>query len=425
MNYKRLHIFNGIIFLVLLIVNIVIYKNRDNGYAYIEYLSYKQLYQPSEVISITKTRFNGSDSLALYLSKEQSGALWKIQLPDSTNYTCKGNPVIKLQEGIKDYQVIDLNAKVSSIKIRLNYVSEASYKKKGRTRASDVELMQVSIPIFDKKLYSLNHWIQSSEYTTEKEILIAKQILMDSIKVIPSENSVSKIQKIGSYIYKKINRQLGTPNDSMDLLSPLQQFALAQQCKSEIWCGSYTSIFSFFANTAGITTRSVWVDGEANGISTAGHNFNECYIKELNQWIFVDLMSNTLSLQTKNGNYLNTLDFYNLHQSQSNDILVSSFKNDSIAKSEYDYSTSFYNNYFNPNVNFVYYYASQFDEKLYNSSEKIKRYISKQSTFATYSNTSSVSNAKFYKKQIALLALLAFTMYWILVSCILKFNNRR
>lgn len=425
MNYKRLHIFNGIIFLVLLIINVIIYKNRDNGYAYIEYLSYKQLYQPSEVQSITKTHFNGSDSLSLYFSQEQTNALWKIQLPDSTSYTCKGNPVIKLQEGIKDYQLKNTNSKDTSIQIRLNYVSEASYKKKGRSRVSDVELMEVSIPIYDKKLYSLNHWVQTSEYTTDKEILIAKQILLDNMKVIPSENSVSKIQKIGSYIYRKIHPHLGTPNDSMDVLSPLQQFTQAQQGHSEIWCGSYTSIFSFFANTSGIATRSVWIDGEANGISTAGHNFNECYIKELNQWIFVDLMSNTLSLQTKSGRYLNTLDFYNLHKVHSNDLIISSFRNDSIIKSEYNYSNSFYNNYFNPNINFVYYYASQFDKKLYNASEKIKRYISKQPTFATYSNSTSISNAKFYKKQIALLTLLAFSMYWVIISVILKSNQRK
>ena len=124
MNYKSLHIFNSIIFLLLLIVNIVIYKNRDNGYAYTEYLNYKQLYQPSDLISINRTRFNGSDSLALYLSQEQNNALWEIQLPDSTHYTCKGNPVIKLQEGIKYYQLTNVNAKNSIIYIRLNYISE-------------------------------------------------------------------------------------------------------------------------------------------------------------------------------------------------------------------------------------------------------------------------------------------------------------
>jgi hypothetical protein len=425
MNTKRLHIFNGIIFLALLIVNIVIYKNRDNGYAYTEYVNYKQLYQTAELQSIAKTRFNGNDSLALYLSQEQNNAIWEIQLPDSTHYTCKGNPVIKLQEGIKNYQLKKTNSQDTTIYIRLNYVSEASYKEKGRTRASDVELMQVSIPIQDKKLYSISHWIQSSEYTTEKEIVIAKQILSDSMKVIPSENSISKIQKIGSYIYRKIHQQLGTPNDSMDILSPMQQFDLAQRGQSEIWCGSYTTIFSFFANTAGITTRSVWVDGEVNGISAAGHNFNECYIKELNQWIFVDLMSNTLSLQTKKGRYLNSIDFYNLHQLHSNDFMVSSLKNDSIIKLEYDYSNSFYKNYFNSNINFTYYYASQFDKKLYNASEKIKRYIFKRPTFATYSNAGSISNAKFYKKQMALLTLVAFSIYWLITFNISKSNSKR
>lgn len=425
MNYKRLHIFNGIIFLVLLIINIIVYKNRDNGYAYTEYLNYKQLYQPSELQGIAKTRFNGNDSLALYFSLEQSNTVWNIQLPDSTSYTCKGNPVIKLQEGINDYQLNNASSKDSIIHIRLNYVSEASYKKKGRTRVSDVELMQVPVPIQDKKLFPLSHWIQSSPFTTDKEIAIAKQILSDSMKVISSENSISKIQKIGSYIYRKIHRQLGTPNDSLDSLSPMQQFNLAIHGQSEIWCGTYTNIFSFFANAAGITTRSVWVDGEVNGISTAGHNFNECYIKELYQWIFVDLMSNTLSLQTKNGHYLNSLDFYNLHQLHSSDIIVSSFKNDSITTSEYDYSNSFYNNYFNPNVNFVYYYASQFHKNVYSPSEKIKRYLFKRPTFATYSNALPVANTKFYKKQMALLALAFFFAYWMITMIILKSNNKR
>jgi len=425
MSTKRLHIFNGIIFLALLIVNIVIYKNRDNGYAYSEYLNYKQLYQPSEPQSIAKTRFNGHDSLALYFSQETSHITWEIQLPDSTHYTCKGNPVIKLQEGINDYQLKNTSPKDSIIHIRLNYVSEASYKKKRRTRVSDVELMQISVPIQDKKAFPLSHWIQSSQFTTDKEITIAKQILTDSMKVISAENSITKIQKIGSYIYRKIHHQLGTPNDNLDSLSPMQQLNLAQHGQSEIWCGTYTNIFSFFANTASITTRSVWVDGTANGISTAGHNFNECYIKELNQWIFVDLMSNTLSLQTKNGHYLNSLDFYNLHQLHSSDIIVSSFKNDSIKTSEYDYSNSFYNNYFNPNVNFVYYYASQFHKNVYSPSEKIKRYLFKRPTFATYSNALPVSNTKFYKKQMALLALTFFFTYWMTTLIILKSNTKR
>lgn len=425
MSTKRLHIFNGIVFLALLIVNMVIYKNRDNGYAYTEYLNYKQLYQPSELQSIAKTHFNGHDSLALYFSQETSHITWEIQLPDSTHYICKGNPVIKLQEGINDYQLKNTSSKGSIIHVRLNYVSEASYKKKGRTRVSDVELMQVSIPIQDKKSFPLSHWIQSSEYTTEKDIIEAKLLISDNMKVISAENSISKIQKIGSYIYRKIHHQLGTPNDSLDSLSPMQQFNLAQHGQSEIWCGTYTNIFSFFANAAGITTRSVWVDGKANGISTAGHNFNECYIKELNQWIFVDLMSNTLLLQTKNGHYLNSLDFYNLHQLHSSDIIVSSFKNDSIKTSEYDYSNSFYNNYFNPNVNFVYYYASQFHKNVYSPSEKIKRYLFKRPTFATYSNSLPVSNTKFYKKQMALLALAFFFAYWMITLIILKSNNKR
>lgn len=421
MKYKHLHIFNGTIFIILLTINLFIYKNRDDGYAYKEFLNYNQLYQNKESLSIHKLSFNGTDSLKLtFAPNNYNSVKWQIKLPHSLSYISNNNPVLKLYEGAHNYTIKNLETKDSLIKLRLNFITENTYKKNGRSRNSDVELMYASIPFKPEKSYSSSHWIQSSEYTTEKEITIAKKTLMDSIHVNSSDNDITKIQKIGSYILKKLDSKRGTPKDTMELLSPLQRFDYAHKNKSEIWCGDFSSIFSFFTNTAGIATRSVWLEGHANGILTAGHSFNESYIKELNQWIFIDLTSNTLSIQTNKGKYLNTIDFYNAYQLSTDNLVVTSFNNDSIYKTTIKYSNSFYNDYFNPNVNFTYYYSSQFNKHLYNFSEKIKRYALKNPTFASYSNAPDMTNFKFYLKQGALLVLFLFTIYWIMLSLILK-----
>lgn len=422
MKYKPLHIFNGFIFIILFAINLFIYKNRDDGYAYKEILNYNQLYQNKESLSIRKLSFNGTDSLRVTFAPDNYNvAKWQITLPDSTNYKSIGNPVIKLLEGSHNYSIKNIETKDSIIKLRLNFMTENSYKKNGRARNSDVELMQTSQPITIEKTHSINDWIQSSEFTTEQETAVAKKILIDNIQVNVSDNSITKIQKIGSYILKKLDSKRGTPKDTMDLLSPLQRLEYAQQNKSKIWCGDFSSIFSFFANTAGITTRSVWLEGNANGIITAGHSFNESYIKELNKWIFIDLTSNTLSIQTNKGTYLNTIDFYNAHQLTDDNLVMTSFKDDSISKTNIKYSTSFYNDYFTSNINFVYYYSSQFNKHLYSFFEKIKRYAFKSPTFAIYSNVPEIDNFKFYTKQGALLILFIFTLYWIIISVILKF----
>ena len=424
MKNKYLHIFNGIVFFVLLIINVFIYKNRDNGYAYKEYLSYNQLYQNKENLSIERLNFNGNDSLEVVFSKPNSNERkWQVLSPDSTKYICIKNPKIKLKEGNYNYHIKNIGSIDSLITIRLNYVSGNSYKKFGRNRNSDVELIYSSFPLENKNLYSINHWTQSSEHTTAKEILFAKKLLLDSMHIKSSDNSIIKIQKIGSYILKKLDKKRGISKDTMNVLSPLQSFEYAQQNNSKVWCGDFSNILAFFTNTEGIITRSIWIEGDANGINTPGHSFNETYIDELNKWIFVDLTSNTLSVQTIKGEYLNAIQFYNAFILGSDNLQIKSYKQDSIITNTIDYNNSFYNDYFNSSLNFVYYYSSQFNKQLYSFSGKIKRYIFKNPTFANYLNTTNTDNTKFHTKQNALLSLLMFTLYWIIISIILKRTN--
>jgi hypothetical protein len=422
MNFKRIHIFNSLVFLGLLSINIIIFINRDIGYAYTQSLSYNQLYQIQECLGISKINYNQKDSLEIeFSSPNYNTSKWDITLPDSSTYTIIGKAKLKLLEGSFAYHLKNNIDTKKTITLKLNYVSQKTYEEGGRKRNSDVELQFCSVPLKNKKTFSEKHWVQSFQYTTEDEVKVSKKILRDSIRIVLSDNSLTKIKKIGSYILKKIGSKRGLPMDTMDFLSPLQRFEFAQKNKSKVWCGDFSDIFSFFANLEGIPTRSVWVEGDANGIKSAGHSFNETYVEELGKWIFIDLTSNTLGIQNANEEYLNTLQFYNGHQLKTSDLFLTIY-HDSVYKTPIDYTNSFYNNYFGSNNNFVFYNSRQFNTQLYSFSEKIKRYFLKCPTFGIYSNQLQADNTKFYFKQMAAIFLVLYILYLAIFYFIYKIS---
>jgi|GEM_PF-4773845 len=206
----------------------------------------------------------------------------------------------------------------------------------------------------------------------------------------------------------------------MDSLSPSKQFAFVKNKQSAIWCGNFSDIFSFYASCAGITTRLVCLEGKIGDVSKAGHSFNEAYIKELKQWVFVDLTSNTVFVQSSSNQYLNSIDFYNLYKLAPKEITVTRVINDSIKQENFNSVKDFYDDYFQANDQFVYYNHKQFENTMYNFTSKIKRYIFKNPTFSIYTEAKENDNGKFWIKQIAFYVLLCFSIYWVVSIVILK-----
>ena len=258
----------------------------------------------------------------------------------------------------------------------------------------------------------IQKWKQTSPYTTQEEINTAKNILKDSVQINNSENSIQKISKIGSYVLAALDNHRGQPADCMKNTSPLKEFFFASNNKSEVWCGNFANIFSFFANTAGIPTRYVAEEGNKNN----QHVLNECFVKELNQWVLVDLTSKIILAKNKWGNYLNTIDLYHAHILKTDSISVSSCENKISVITGYSSLRNFYDSFFDTRSLFVFYLSAQFDKNLYSVSSKIKRYFTKSPTFACYENTNISSNNRFYVKIFSFYLFFAFVIYWIAFS---------
>jgi len=252
----------------------------------------------------------------------------------------------------------------------------------------------------------ITKWKHSSPYTSAQEEVTAHNILRDSMHIVDSDNSLIKIQKIGSYILSALDDRRGAPSKIMNGISPLEEFYFARNKKSEVWCGNFANIFSFFANQSGVLTRYVAQEGDKNN----QHVFNECFVKESNQWVLVDLTYKLILAKNNSGNYLNAIDLHNAHISNTDSITVTTFQDNEIGNTNYTTVRSFYDPYFHRNSLFVFYLNDQFDSRLYSITSKLKRYLTKSATFVSYGEKGSVSNKKFYYKISYFYLLVAFTV---------------
>ena len=172
MRFKTLTILNGSIFLALLLINCWIYINRNDGYAYQEISSYGQLYAYDEMKRISRIYFDGNDSLQLTINDKEDLSTVEKNLSRPS-----WNTAIKLKEGTNEYTIQNREGKKNeNIEIRINYTSEETYKKNGRTKNNDIEIFSSNTPIGDSKLYSLFDWKQESQYITSEDYNDAKKL---------------------------------------------------------------------------------------------------------------------------------------------------------------------------------------------------------------------------------------------------------
>ena len=420
MSSKLLNRFNILLFILLVGINGWIYLHRDDGYAYTSCLNQNQLYGMSENPHITGFNLRGNDSLEIMIAPCKAQNNWVSVHESSKENKQNYQPIIKLQNGKHRYI---LHHGSDSIILGFDFVSSETYNKSGRTRGSVIELCYSSIPTSNAHFKSINEWQQSSPYTTELEIMEAKKLLKDSLHIKQTDKDIDKIEKISSYILKYTNAARGIPSDSMDLISPTKQFELVKSQKDKVWCGNFVDLFSFYTHCAGITTRLVCLEGSIGDVSKAGHSFNEAYIKELKQWVFVDLTSNSILAQSSNHQYLNSIELYHLYKLAPQEVTITRFLNDSIKKENFNSVKDFYDDYFQSNNQFVFYNRAQFENNTYNVLSKFKRYVSKKSTFSIYTEGKEITNEKFYWKQMALVSLICFSIYWLISSLFLKFKR--
>ena len=256
-----------------------------------------------------------------------------------------------------------------------------------------------------------NKWETYVNDFPDAELGEAKKI-SDSI-VSGKVSTFDKVLKIGHFLRKRFEKQLGRPSVDFLQSSPLSQFkALGSSDTVQLWCGNFAQMFSYFCWSQGIISRNI-------EIMKAGdhHVISECYIPEKKQWIMVDLTNNILAAN-KTGSYDQPANFWDFRKDVSRNsnmprqsVTVWRSLNDSIAITSIKTLPLFV--YYNEGSPAVAYHSMDYLQKITTYS-KVKQYLLPVYWYEILSEKKE-SNFLFYLK-LALLALWAGSFFVFLIS---------
>ena len=193
-----------------------------------------------------------------------------------------------------------------------------------------------------------------------------------------------KAVSIAAWLYNSFNKQIGTPEDTLNRLSPLlkYKYLLANQNK-QLWCGQFQEMFGFFCTAAGLKNRYVELVPKKGKNNIGYHEVNEVWFSEIRKWVMVDVTRNILLVSRPDqvfsaAEYLdyNILDTTGTFFRTSVDNTVSN----SLVVQKKEYS---YDDYFNINYSLRYYLTMQLSD-VYSPFQKLKRYFIPNPWFEMY-----------------------------------------
>lgn len=239
------------------------------------------------------------------------------------------------------------------------------------------------------------------------------------MKVAATDSTHIKVLKIARYLLNATKGRLGIPSDDMARLSPIQQLEYVRSGHSQLWCGNYVDLFSFFSSYASVAGRIVSCGNHIGNTALGQHSWNEVFLPEWDCWAYVDLTAGNVFVR-KGDHFLNTLDLYTVLRSGSaaNDGTTAyHFNGDSIASMPFQNVSGFAHYYFHPGNSFQYVYEDflkrQISENMF---ERIKKFFYLRPYYATYSDDITQGNCQFYFRLVTNYLLVMIVVIWLFLA---------
>ncbi len=257
--------------------------------------------------------------------------------------------------------------------------------------------------IYNMSASNIYRWKPDFEMYDSAEVNQGTRISLDSMKINPGEATIEKVKKIGRHLVADFHSSLGDPKAFVFNETPLQSYHSIKNKTTELYCTQYSLIFTFFCRVNHIITRRIESYGKNDR-----HTFNEVYLPERNEWVYVDLTYNVLYAKDEK-KYVSFIDLYKaLYDSTAlKKIQVLSYldNKDSMLPASFYRDTLRYN--FDNECKFLYHFEPN-KKSASRLTGKICRYLKSESTFMYYSNI-PVNNRYVYIKYIALALIVFFT----------------
>ena len=226
----------------------------------------------------------------------------------------------------------------------------------------------------------------------------------------------NKVIRIGAWLYKTFQQQVGKPGDSLSGLTPLALYTSLAANKSKLlWCGQFQAMVGFFCTAAGLTNRYVEIVPVGKGSNDGYHEVNEVWLTGIKKWVMTDATRNFL-LVSKDNVALSAAEYLDYRLEEKPGSFLITRYNASINGTDTGLYDAPADNYFNKNYALRYYLTTNLAE-VYTPVERLKRYILADPWYEMYRPGFRGSSFLFRVKQFFffgfLLWVLFLAAYWL------------
>lgn len=326
---------------VLFWINIFILIHRNEGYKYFPYKTYSQLYVTDSTLYLQNIFFD-ADSLQLSFSCKLPSSSYQLTIDD--DITDKSiSPInnslhIPLTDNIHQYKLIPADSGQQAITVQADHDKAANIN----------EFIFCNLPGPEIKVSSYKTWTKGIISFTGEEIKNANEFLRENTHAFYATSDSARLIEVCRVISALRPNIHGMKAAEASALSPFKQIRLAQQHKVNLDCGNYSAMLYFFCSVLNLPNRLVTFSGPGGNWQYGVHYYNEIYLREKQQWVLCDGLSN-IYMPHDSIRFYNAADVYKIaHLNSFNNKYVYVFKKDSMESVPYD-SVSYWHWYYNRN----------------------------------------------------------------------------
>jgi hypothetical protein len=406
-NFLKQYFYPKIFFLLLIIFlfNLYLRKWAVETNAYAVLLNYNQLYYDRDKIHIESFAIRG-DSVEINLDggsmnqiKNEFSVLSGGRLINQQISSEKNLKVFPDSLNKGEFNIL-INGGKDSLQVSVEFLSDR-IALANRGPINNPYVISTQTLIGSQDLYHASDWTIRNwgEHDSDPDIAAeTKRILDDSAQIRQNDPGSSKVLKIARFILQRTAGHEGEPAEGLSNFHPLMQLRVVQSGQSRIWCGNFSSIFSYFATKAGLPVR--WVScGKTEGRYSSGtHVFCEVFLKEQQSWVYVDLTSRNI-LVRYGKNWLNAIDIQRLlrYPIEDSSWVALHYEKDSLYETPFRNVSALVSYYFHPNNTFVFYFGDYLKIMTpKNIFSRAIKFFYGRPYYAIYSDNYRVSNARFY-----------------------------
>lgn len=274
--------------LILFGLNGWILINRNNGFKYYPYKTYRQLYTTDSTQCFTDIEIS-QHTIVLRFSLPLQEDSRKLYIDDSFSTDVKADfksLSFTLKNGFHKYTLVSADSLGSlPVSIAIDHTQHGNNN-------FDNEIISSNVPGPGIESIPLSTYQISQGTFSERDAKEGLRLLNDSVHISGNDDEVTKVFKIGMYLQHLPNNTSGTDPVQVALTNPIEQIKSAQQNKANLNCGNYAAMFYFLSGLAGLVTRGITYTGPDGNWHYGSHFMNEVYLHNFQQWALVDNLNN-------------------------------------------------------------------------------------------------------------------------------------